>query len=187
MDDAARQRATDSGPSSAPDAAFVELFTKHQRRLFLLILTQIHDPIEAEEVLQNVNVVIWKKCGQFQSGTNFLAWASAIANFEVLKYRSRRTRDRLVFSEEFLATVAAEALDRSEELELRRNALKDCIQKLRQQDRELIEQRYTPGETGKNLAEVVGRPANSVYQSLGRIRRTLLECIQRRAAAEARS
>lgn len=169
-----------------PDAEFVQLFTRYQRRLFLLILSQIHDPIEAEEVLQNVNVIIWKKCQQFQPGTNFLAWSAAIVNFEVLKYRSRRTRERLVFSEEFLTTVASEVVERSEELEQRRTALKDCIQKLRTQDRELIQQRYAPGETGKNLAEQVGRPANSVYQSLGRIRRTLMECIQRRMAAEAR-
>lgn len=169
-----------------PDAEFVQLFTRHQRRLFLLILAQIHDPIEAEEVLQNVNVIIWKKCGQFQPGTNFLAWAAAIGNYEVLKYRSRRMRERLVFSDEFLTTVAADAVERSEELEQRRMALKDCIQKLRSQDRELIQQRYAPGETGKNLAEQVGRPANSVYQSLGRIRRTLMECIQRRMAAGAR-
>lgn len=169
-----------------PDAEFVQEFTRNQRRLFLLILTQIHDPIEAEEVLQNVNVIIWKKCGQFQAGTNFLAWSAAIVNYEVLKYRSRRSRERLVFSEEFLATVAAETVEHSEELEQRRSALKECIQRLRPQDRELIEQRYAPGESGKNLAEQIGRPANSVYQSLGRIRRTLMECIQRRIATDTR-
>jgi RNA polymerase sigma-70 factor (ECF subfamily) len=186
MEEGMPRAVTDVEASAEPDAEFVELFTKHQRRLFLLILSQMHDPIESEEILQNVNVVVWKKCRQFQAGTNFLAWAGAIANFEILKHRSRRTRDKLVFSEEFLATVAAETLERSEELELRRAALKDCIQKLRPQDRELIEQRYAPGETGKNLAELIGRPANSVYQSLGRIRRTLLECIQRRLTADLR-
>lgn len=185
MEEASLHTADSEDVRVPPDAEFVELFTKHQRRLFLLILAQIHDPIEAEEVLQNVNVIIWKKCGQFQPGTNFLAWAAAIVNYEVLKYRTRRVRDKLVFSEEFLASVAAEAVERSEELEQRRTALKDCIQKLRNQDRDLIQQRYAPGETGKNLAEQIGRPANSVYQSLGRIRRTLMECIQRRLAAEA--
>lgn len=174
------------GVRAVPDAEFVELFTKHQRRLFLLILTQIPDPIEAEEILQNVNVIIWKKCGQFLPGTNFLAWAATIAHFEVLKYRSQRARERLVFSEEFLANVAQEVAERSDELERRRLALKDCIEKLRSDDRTLIEQRYAPGETGKHLAERIGRPSNSVYQSLGRIRRTLWECIERRLSAEAR-
>ena len=165
---------------SAPSAEFVQLFTHHQRRLFLFILSQIPNPIEAEEVQQETNVVIWSKFSQFRPGTNFLAWVSQIANFEVMKFRSRKKRDRMQFSVEFLETVSKEALERSDELEERRNALIECIQKLRPRDRELIQQRYAPGEKGKHLAEQIGRPANSVYQSLGRIRRALMECIQRR-------
>lgn len=164
----------------APGPEFVQLFTHHQRRLFLYILSQIPNPIEAEEVQQETNVIIWSKFHQFRTGTNFLAWVSQIANFEVMKYRSRKKRERLKFSDEFLETVSRDALERSDELEERRNALIECIEKLRPRDRELIQQRYAPGEKGKHLAEQIGRPANSVYQSLGRIRRSLMECIQRR-------
>lgn len=163
-----------------PSAEFLQLFTHHQRRLFLYILSQIPNPIDAEEVQQETNVVIWSKYSQFRPGTNFLAWVSQIANFEVMKFRSRRKRDRMQFSDEFLETVSREALERSDELEERRKALIECIEKLRPKDRELIQQRYAPGERGKHLAEQIGRPANSVYQSLGRIRRSLMECIQRR-------
>lgn len=164
----------------AASAEFVQLFTLHQRRLFLYILSQVPNPIEAEEVLQEANVVIWSKSAQFRPGTNFLAWVSQIANFEVMKYRSRRRRDRRQFSDEFLETVSRDALERSDELEDRRRALVECMEKLRPRDRELIQQRYAPGERGKHVAEQMGRPVNSVYQSLGRIRRALLECIQRR-------
>jgi RNA polymerase sigma-70 factor (ECF subfamily) len=163
-----------------PSPEFVQLFTHYQRRLFLYILSQIPNPIEAEEVQQETNVVIWSKFAQFRQGTNFLAWVSQIANFEVMKYRSRKKRDRMQFSDEFLETVSREALERSDELEDRQKALVECIEKLRPRDRELIQQRYAPGEKGKHLAEQIGRPANSVYQSLGRIRRSLMECIQRR-------
>ncbi len=163
-----------------PSPEFVQLFTHHQRRLFLYILSQVPNPIEAEEVQQETNVVIWSKFTQFRPGTNFLAWVSQIANFEVMKYRSRKKRDRMQFSDEFLQTVSRDALERSDELEERRTALVECIEKLRPRDRDLIQQRYAPGERGKHLAEQIGRPANSVYQSLGRIRRSLMECIQRR-------
>lgn len=184
-----RRVVTDESADHPPaDAAaqsdFVGLFSRHQRRLYLFILAQIPYPSEAEEILQETNVVIWRKADQFQLGTNFFAWAAQIATFEIMKYRSRRKRDRLQFSDEFLQEVAAETLQQSDALEHRRTALIECIQKLRPSDRELIQQRYAPGETGKNLAEAVGRPANSVYQSLGRIRRTLWECIQRRLAVE---
>lgn len=168
----------------APSAEFVQLFTHHQRRLFLFILSQIPNPIEAEEVLQETNVVIWSKYSQFREGTNFLAWVSQIASFEVMKYRSRVKRSRLYFSDEFLETMSREALDRSDELEQRRVALVECLKKLKAKDRRLIEQRYAPGVKGKSVAEQMGRPANSVYQSLGRIRRFLMECIQRRLASE---
>ncbi|MDP1796206.1 MAG: sigma-70 family RNA polymerase sigma factor [Planctomycetaceae bacterium] len=167
-----------------PTDDFVSLFSRYQRRLFLYILTQVPHPVDAEEILQETSVVIWRKAAQFQPGTNFFAWVSQVANFEVMKYRSRRKREKLQFSDEFIAQVATEAVARADELELRRNALLHCIEKLRPQDRELIQQRYAPGETGKNLAESKHRPANSVYQSLGRIRRTLWECIQRQLAVE---
>lgn len=170
--------------STTPDAEFVQLFTRHQRRLYLYILAQVPYPTDAEEILQNTNVVTWAKFRQFQIGTNFLAWVTQIANFEILKYRSRKRRDRLQFSDEFLEQVAQEAVVRTDELERRRSALTQCLQKLKPKDRELIQLRYAPGETGKNLAENLGRPANSVYQSLARVRRTLWECIQRRLAAE---
>lgn len=165
---------------SAPDPDFVQLFTKSQRRLYLLILSKVPYPVEAEEILQETNLVIWRKCDNFEMGTNFLAWASRIATYEVLKYRDRYHRDRLYFSDGFIEQVGEAALEDADNLEERRNALSVCLGKLREQDRELIQCRYAPGETGKDLARKLERPANSVYQSLGRIRRTLLECINRR-------
>jgi RNA polymerase sigma-70 factor (ECF subfamily) len=171
-------------PVAVPEADFVQLFTRHQRRLFLHILAQVPHPVDAEEILQEVNVIAWSKFEQFRPGTNFLAWVSRMATFEILKYRSRKRRARLQFSEEFLDVVAQESLLQDEQQEARRAALAECLERLRSRDRELIRQRYAAGESGKHLAETIGRPANSVYQSLGRIRRTLLECIQRRMAAE---
>lgn len=167
-------------------AEFVQQFTKHQRRLYLFILSQVPQPAEAEEILQEANVIIWSKARQFHAGTNFFAWICQIAHFEVLKHRSRYKRSRLMFSDDFLQQVAEEVVEQSDEDEARRLALKGCLERLRPRDRELIQARYAPGENGKNVAEQLGRPANSVYQSLGRIRRTLLECIQRQMTVRSR-
>jgi RNA polymerase sigma-70 factor, ECF subfamily len=164
-------------------AEFLQLFTRSQRRLFLFILAQVGNPYDAEEVLQETNLIVWSKAQQFELGTNFIAWASQIAMFEVYKHRSRQKKQSHSFSDEFLSQVAEESAVQLDELEERRQALAECLKKLRPQDRELIQTRYAPGERGKDLAAQLGRPANSVYQSLGRIRKTLWECIQRRLAA----
>ncbi len=168
----------------APSEGFVQLFTKWQRRLFLFILAQAPNPIEAEEILQETNLVIWRKSHTFREGTNFYAWGCRIAVLEVLKFRDRRRRHTAILSEAFVETIAREAEENVEALEDRRRALLACLGRLPPSDRELIRQRYAPGATGKSVASQLGRPANSVYQSLSRIRRTLLDCITRRLAAE---
>lgn len=172
--------ATESSTSiTAPSEEFVQLFTRTQRRLYLTILSQVPRPSDAEEILQNANVVIWSKCHQFEAGTNFFAWAAKISSLEILKYRQRFARDRLQFSDEFVRTVADRLEEDSTQFELRRKALARCLTKLRPDDREIIQLRYAEGADGKSVASFLGRPANSVYQSLGRIRRTLLGCIER--------
>lgn len=167
----------------------MQLFTRTQRTLYLYILSMVGSPTDADEILQETNVVIWSKFQNFQLGTNFKAWAREIARLEIMKHRDRQRRDKHQFSDEFVQQVAQAREDdiKSDLEERKRRALATCLDKLRPQDRELIQLRYRPGETGKDLAEILGRPANSVYQSLGRIRRALLECIKRELASEIRS
>jgi len=172
-------------PAAGPREEFIKLFTKYQRRVFLFILSQVPNPVDAEEIHQEANVIIWRKFDRFELGTNFLAWACQIATYEVLKYRERQRRDRHLFSDEFVRQVASDAIEQADELEQRRQHLAVCLSKLRNEDRELIQQRYSAGESGKSVAELIGRPINSVYQSLSRIRRTLLECVNRQVQAQA--
>ena len=170
--------------ASPPDEEFVRLFTRHQRALFLYLLTRVPNPVEAEEILQEANIIIWRKFDQFTPGSNFLAWAMQIAKYELLKYRERHHREKLQFSNQFVELLAEEEVEDMGHWEARRLALIKCLGKLKAKDRELIEHRYNSGESGLSLAELVERPVNSVYQSLGRIRRTLLECIHRELSAE---
>lgn len=166
-------------PASPPNEEFVQLFTRSQRRLYLFILAQVPRPDDAEEILQNANVVIWNKCDQFEPQSNFLAWAMKIAGYEILKFRQRHARDRLQFSDEFVSRVAAAMEVDADVVDRRRQALATCLGKLRADDRELIRQRYATGGSGKAVAKALRRPANSVYQSIGRIRQLLLDCVER--------
>ncbi len=169
-----------------PGADFIDQFVATQRRVYLFILAQVGNPDLAEEVLQNTNVVIWSKWKKFEPGTNYIAWVYRIASFEVMKYRQKNKRSKVYFDDEFIKTVAKSVEQISEKSEARRLALAKCIDKLKSADRALIQQRYEPGVNGKSLAEKLGRPVNSVYQSLGRIRRVLLECVERELAAVTR-
>ncbi|MFP6763955.1 MAG: sigma-70 family RNA polymerase sigma factor [Planctomycetaceae bacterium] len=170
-----------------PSEEFVQLFSRNQRRIYLHILGQVGNPTDADEILQETNVVIWSKFARFELGTNFIAWTFQIANYEVLKFRDRRRTNRLVFSENVIEAIAEESEESQDDLDLRRAALQNCLSSLRPRDRELIQIRYAPGNKGKDVADILGRPSNSVYQSIGRIRKTLFECIGRQLSAEGAS
>ncbi len=162
------------------------LYAQFQQRLYLYVLALLANPADAEDVFQEINLVLWRKFGEFEPGTNFFAWACQIARYKVLQYRQQQARDAMVLDLQVLEQLSAEASEASEQLELQRAALAKCLGQLRPHDRQLIELRYAPGATGRSVAEALGRPANSVYLSLSRIRRALLACVSRRLAADER-
>lgn len=165
---------------------FMVLFTAHQRRLYHYILALLPNPGDAEDVLQETNLVLWRKFDQYETGTNFLAWAMRVAYLQVLKTRESKGRQALLLDSDVLEQLALDAEKQAPRLEEQNAALRHCLKKLRPVDHRLITLRYQPGSSGKTLAQTLNRPVNSVYKSLGRIRRALMECIRRRLAAQVR-
>ena len=129
---------------------------------------------------------LWQKFGEFEPGSNFFAWACRIAYFEVLEFRRRRRRQRLTFNEGLSTTLSRDLSEREGVLQFRRTALPDCMERLPAADRELIQQRYARGETILAIAQRTGRPAHTLYKALGRIRRTLMKCIDETVAETAK-
>lgn len=179
-----------SGLHDAPERSKVERFAlllgTCQRRVFLYALSLLHHAADAEEVLQETNLVLWRKFDEYRPDTDFSAWACRIAHYEVLKLRQRQGREHLL-SSEFIEALAAEAnaaVDRSEE---RREALRQCLGKLSEKDRHLVAERYRPGATTRGVAEALGRSFQGTRKSLHRIRLALMECIQRSMVREGRA
>lgn len=163
---------------------YVELYTRYHRRLYLYVLTLVPCRVEAEEIVQQTNAILWEKFDRFQHGTNFFAWACRTARFEVLKYRERRHRREALFSDELIDTLAAETERSHDLLERQSDALALCLKKLPERDRELLELRYIAGASTQSTAEQAGRSVDTVYKALNRIRRTLFECVRQSLALE---
>lgn len=166
--------------------AFTQLLATCQRRVFLYALNLVHNPADAEEILQQTNLVLWRKFDQFEPGTDFDRWACRIAYYEVLKAREKQGRMRLL-SGDFIDTMAAEAERSLDLLDDRREALSGCLKKLREKDRYLVMQRYQHRSTTRGVAEALGRSVQGTRKSLHRIRMSLLTCIERTLAARERA
>lgn len=159
--------------------AFIRLLGQHQRRIFLYVMTLVPNWNDAEEIIQETNLVLWREFGRFQLGTNFLAWASKVAFHQVLAWRKRKQRDRLEFSPAFLDAVAEEAAASADALEERSQALSRCIDRLVPAHRDMLTLRYREGLAIEAIAQKIDRSVDAVYRALSRIRHSLHECVSR--------
>lgn len=157
--------------------AFIRLLSEHERGLYLYVMTMTPLASDADDILQEAKVVMWRHFGEFKLGTNFGAWARKVAFYQVLAHRKRKQRDRLCFSSEFVEVVAGEMEERNEQLESRYKTLASCVAKLDPEHQRIVRLRYEAGEPIDVIAEAVGRTSGAVYRVLSRIRRSLHSCV----------
>jgi len=172
-----------NAPSEVDRDQFARLFSRNARRIYGFIMTLVFSHHDAEEVFQNTSVVLWNKFSQFQPGSNFFAWASRIAYYEVLTLMKQRRRSRS-FSDESLELLASEAAALSEQSSSRQQALEDCLSHLTAADRDLLQERYYVQRPPKQIAALQSRSVDSVYRALSRIHNALLNCVQSNLARE---
>ena len=159
----------------------VQEIARHQPRLraFVRCLLVRSSSMDVDDVVQEINSVLWEKADEFEPGTDFWAWANRIARFKVLNQVRRYGRERLVFDMATIEQMADVAGQRLEELAHRRDALEHCLNRLAPSKRQLIDLRYFNGHAIERIAQTIGRPAGSIRQTLYRIRTALLDCIER--------
>ena len=166
------------------DEQFVKDLTACQLRLHSYILALLPNSDAADDILQNTNVVLWRKREQYVDQAHFAAWACKTAYYEVLAHCRGNQRDRHVFGDELLQRVAATVEQRTEAIGERSRWLDECLDELTAEQRAAILARYQPEASVQQIAEQQGKSPGAVTKSLARIRRTLFTCMDRKMHGE---
>ena len=165
------------------DEQFVKALTACQLRLHAYITTLLPHS-DTADVLQNANVVLWRKRHQFSAESNFGAWACKIAYYEVLSYYRDNERDRHIFDEKLLSRISTTVQHRTESIDHRSQWLEECLLELSEEHRAAILERYQRDGSVKDMAHAQGKSPGAVAKSLARIRQTLFDCIRRKMSGE---
>src|SRR5262249_47529354 len=161
---------------------FVRLLLQHQNDLLRHILPLVGRLEDAQDVLQETATALWRKFDQYDPRQPFLPWAKRFARNEVLMYHRKRRRYTFL-TPELIETLVGRQSEHDQQAHQRRRALQNCFEKLPEADRLLLDQRYgAPGSTIRQLAAETGETANVLYKALARVRRQLLDCVNRTLA-----
>ncbi len=166
------------------DQRFLKLLAQHELRLASFVHALVPHWRDAEEILQETRVQLWEEFERFDEGSDFAAWACTLAKYQILTYRKRQSRQP-AFSEAMLDRLASKATHPPQPEDDRRlAALAQCVRKLGQSARTLLERCYVDGIKIKDVAEELGRSVPGTYSTLSRIRKSLLECVRDRLQLE---
>ncbi len=159
----------------------IRLLLSNRVMLLSWLRAMVRDTHLAEDLFQEVSLVVLNKCGEIQDPLCFPSWVRKVARHKVLHALRDRRRKPLIFSQELIDLfephwTAWDGTASGDQL----YALQQCLEHLSPYARQLVRLRHEEGKSGAALAEALGRAINTVYVALSRTYRTLADCIRGR-------
>jgi RNA polymerase sigma factor (sigma-70 family) len=96
------------------EASFTQLVIKYQERLYWHIRRMVVEHEDANDILQNVFIKVWKNLGEFREESNLYTWLYRIGTNEALTWleqKKRRTSVSLEDNEGYFAEKLAAQKD----------------------------------------------------------------------------
>jgi len=160
---------------------FVRLLSDAYPAIRACVTTLVINRSDADDVYQEVCVVLWRRFDEFDFGASFRRWACGIALNCARDYWKREKKRRgVALSDEALTRLARVREGCVELIELRRELLDECIEQLPEKDRQIIRDSYADQSSLIDVARDMGRSVASLYAKLSRIRQRLADCVQKK-------
>ena len=155
------------------------LFLQHADSIRCSILGMLAcDRTLADDVFQEVFLVVSRRAEVFDEQRDFGAWARGIARRQVLQLLHERGGAGVPLSPEMIEVIADEAPDEAD-WSAHRTALASCVQSLSPRAREITGLHYHEHLPPAAIAERLTWTLNAVQVALSRTRSQLRQCIER--------
>lgn len=148
-------------------SAFEELYDRHSRVVYSVVLRILQQASSAEEVVQDVFLQLWRNAERYDAGRGpFLPWLLTLARnraLDTLRLKSERQRRREEQTDE-LPPVAVRAPEFESKLDEKRRAerVRSLIGALHPQQKRAIELAYFEGLSHSEIAATLEEPLGTV-------------------------
>ncbi len=147
-------------------SAFEELYERHSRIVYSLVLRILRQGSTAEEVVQDVFLQLWRNCARYDASRPLVPWLLTLARnraLDHLRLKSERQRRREEQTEEF-PQIAAAAPEYEKVLDEKRRAerVRALIGSLPGAQKKAIELAYFEGLSHSEIAASLNEPLGTV-------------------------
>jgi RNA polymerase sigma-70 factor, ECF subfamily len=168
----------------------VSQFLESRDVLLAFIYSLTRDYGVAEEVFQEVSLVILEEARKEAEIMHFASWSREVARRRVAEYYRKSSRDRAQHLSETLTDAIADAFaEQDVSIEIRQTQmaqLLECLKAISGRSRQVIEKFYHQRRSVREIAQALGWQENSVKVALSRARKVLADCVQVRMSLRRR-
>jgi RNA polymerase sigma-70 factor (ECF subfamily) len=170
------------------EAAFEELVRRHQQRVFRLVGRILRRPEDVEDIAQQVFLKTYLSLGKFDQRAAFSTWLYRITVNECWDYLRKKKIRPLMYESDLseeqvsrldgIVSANRPPEDPGERAETR-DAIEQILEKLPQQDRDLLMLKEVEGFSVQELAEMLDLNVNTVKVRLFRARGKIMDAYRR--------
>ncbi len=147
-------------------SAFEQLYDRHSRIVYGLLLRILQQAGTAEEVAQDVFLQLWRNAAQYdQSRGPFVPWLLTLARnraLDTLRLKSERQRRREDQTEEMPPVVAVPQYEKELDEKRRAEKVRALMGSLNPQQKKAIELAYFQGLSHTEIAAALKEPLGTV-------------------------
>ena len=156
------------------------LFARHNVRVFRFLKRMIGNAANAEDLLSEVFLEVWRNAGRFDARSQVSTWILGIARYKALSSLRRRSFDEL--NEGIYETVEDPADDPEISLQKRQSSalLKNCLEQLSSAHREVLDLIYYHEQSIEEVARIIGVPPGTVKTRAFHARKRIAELMAAR-------
>ncbi len=155
-------------------AAFTEIYHRYWRKIFVVAHKRLGDQEEAEEIVQNLFLNLWRKRESFQLTTGFQNYFAVALKFEILDVMRKWANVHKYENELSLTyTEADESMLRSVDLQELTQKIQLTISTLPEKCQLVFRLKYEQGYTQKQIAAEMDISEKTVEAHLAKAKKKL--------------
>jgi RNA polymerase sigma-70 factor (ECF subfamily) len=152
------------------EVAFCELYQRYHRPIYNYVLRLIHEPKEAEDILQDVFIAVWRGAYRYREQAQVKTWIYRIAHYQAVSWL-RKHKPVTPFDE--VTNTIAEASDQVNYETWQSDEVRKAINYLSTKHRSVLELAFVHGMAYGEIAQIVGCPVGTVKSRMSYALRAL--------------
>ena len=166
MEHSEKQLLEDLQSKDGREAAFRELLLQYQERLYWQIRNIVKNHEDADDVLQNTFIKIYKNLHQFKGDSQLFSWMYRIATNEAISFLNRRAKILQITSEELQQQIVdnleSDVYFEGDEIQLQ---LQKAIATLPEKQQQVFNMKYFQELKYREISDILGTSEGALKAS----------------------